>query len=64
MVTEFEQKLSKGEKKEEVLQMKVDSAEKQVSRLTQILNRIIEEGRKGEDVDKFKGMTIVRNVCG
>ena len=63
MVTEFEQKLSKGEKKEEVLQMKVDSAEKQVSRLTQILNRIIEEGRKGEDVDKFKGMTIVRNVC-
>ena len=64
MVAEFEQTLSKGEKKEEVLQMKVDSAEKQVSRLTQILNRIIDEGRKGEDVDILKGMTIVRNVSG
>lgn len=56
MVTEFEQTLSKGSKKEEVLQEKADSAEKEVTRLTQILNKIIEQGKMGEGVDRLNGM--------
>ena len=60
MVTEFEHALRKEEKKDEVLQMKVDSAEEEVSRLTQILNRIIDQGRNG-DVDKLRGM--LKYIC-
>ena len=56
MVTEFEQTLSKGNKKEEVLQEKADSAEKEVIRLTQLLHKIIEQGKMGEDIDRLKGM--------
>ena len=56
MVTEFEQTLSKESKREEVLQEKADSAEKEVTRLTQILNKIIEQGKMGEGVDRLNGM--------
>ena len=62
LVTEFEQTLSKGGKREEVLQEvlqeKADLAEKEVLRLTQILNKIIEQGKMGEGIVRLKGMYV------
>ena len=55
MVTEFEQTRSKEETKE-VLQEKADSAEKEVIRLSGILNKIIEQGRVGEDIHRMQSL--------
>lgn len=55
MVTEFDHTLSKRENESDVNKDKADSAEKELIRVRELFDTIIEQGRKGE-VPRLKSM--------